>query len=40
VAAELKAAQAAGMQVLFSYRPGNQTADSEGFALIESFDGV
>jgi len=40
VTAELKAAQAAGMQTLFSRRPGNHTSDSEGFRAIASFDQV
>lgn len=40
VAAELKAAQSAGMQTLFSLRAGNRTSDSEGFPVIRSFDNV
>ncbi|MBC6454448.1 MAG: acireductone synthase [Hormoscilla sp. SP5CHS1] len=40
VIAELKAAHAAGMQTLFSRRPGNHTSDSEGFRAIASFDQV
>ncbi len=38
VVAELEAAQAAGLQTAFSYRPGNASADSQGFRLIHSFD--
>jgi enolase-phosphatase E1 len=38
VADELKAAQAAGMQTLFSIRPGNHSSDSQGFRAITSFD--
>ncbi|MBD0269627.1 MAG: acireductone synthase [Cyanobacteria bacterium Co-bin8] len=38
IAAELQAAQAAGMKTLFSYRPGNPSKDAEGFPLIENFD--
>jgi enolase-phosphatase E1 len=40
VTAELKAAQSAGMQTLFSLRIGNRTSDSEGFSVIRSFDNV
>lgn len=40
VAAELKAAQAAGMQTLFSLRSGNRTSNSEGFPIVHSFDSV
>jgi enolase-phosphatase E1 len=40
VTAELKAAQAAGMQTLFSNRPGNHSSDAEGFVAIERFDEV
>ena len=40
VVAELKAAQSAGMQTLFSLRAGNRTSDSEGFPVIRSFDNV
>jgi len=40
VTAELKAAEAAGMQTLFSLRSGNWTSDSEGFPVISSFDRV
>jgi len=40
VTAELKAAQLAGMHTLFSLRPGNRTADPEGFLLIENFDAI
>lgn len=38
VTMELKAAQSAGMQTLFSFRPGNHSSDSEGFELVKSFD--
>lgn len=38
VTGELKAAQSAGMQTLFSFRPGNHSSDSEGFKVVESFD--
>lgn len=38
--AELKAAQSAGMQTLFSLRLGNSTLESEGFPIIRSFDNV
>ncbi len=38
VTSELKAAQSAGMQTLFSFRPGNHSSDSEGFKVVESFD--
>jgi enolase-phosphatase E1 len=37
VTAELRAAQAIGMQVLFSWRSGNHSSDSEEFEKIESF---
>ncbi|ARV59194.1 acireductone synthase [Nostocales cyanobacterium HT-58-2] len=40
VTAELKAAQAAGMQTLFSLRPGNHSSDAQGFAAIHNFDSV
>jgi enolase-phosphatase E1 len=40
VVAELRAAQAAGLQTLFSVRPGNATDDAEGFPRIDNFDGV
>ncbi len=40
VTAELRAAQAAGMQTLFSVRPRNHSSDSEGFQAIETFDQV
>ncbi|KAB8333457.1 acireductone synthase [Scytonema tolypothrichoides VB-61278] len=40
VTAELKAAQVAGMQTLFSIRLGNHSSDSEGFAAIQNFDDV
>lgn len=40
VTAELKAAQSAKMQTLFSVRPGNHSSDSEGFAAIQNFDSV
>lgn len=38
--AELQAAQAAGIQPLFSLRPGNRASDPEGFTAIESFDKI
>jgi enolase-phosphatase E1 len=34
---ELQAAQSAGMQTLFSLRPGNAAIDSEGFPVMRSF---
>lgn len=37
VVAELKAAQTAGMQTLFSLRPGNHSSNSEGFTIIREF---
>jgi enolase-phosphatase E1 len=40
VADELKAAQSAGMQTLFSFRPGNHSSDSQGFEMVTSFDRV
>lgn len=40
VTAELKAAQSAGMQVFFCFRPGNQVSNAEGFPMIQSFDSV
>lgn len=40
VTTELKAAQVAGMQTLFSLRSGNHSTDAEGFPAIESFDAV
>jgi enolase-phosphatase E1 len=40
VVAELRAAKAAGLQTLFSVRPGNATDDAEGFIRVENFDGV
>jgi enolase-phosphatase E1 len=40
VTAELKAARSAGMQTLFSMRPGNHSLDAEGFEAIESFDQI
>ena len=38
VTMELKAAQVAGMQTLFSFRAGNHSSDSEGFEVVKSFD--
>ncbi|MBV8882735.1 MAG: acireductone synthase [Chroococcidiopsidaceae cyanobacterium CP_BM_RX_35] len=40
VVAELRAAQSVGMRVLFCLRPGNLSSDSEGFSVIQSFNGV
>ncbi len=40
VVAELRAAQSAGLQTLFSSRPGNATDNAEGFTQINNFDGV
>jgi enolase-phosphatase E1 len=40
VAAELRAAQAVGLQTLFCDRPGNATHNAEGFTAIQNFDGV
>ncbi|NJO94108.1 MAG: acireductone synthase [Hydrococcus sp. RM1_1_31] len=40
VTEELKAAQSAGMQTLFSFRPGNHSSDSQGFEVVTSFDCV
>jgi enolase-phosphatase E1 len=40
VAAELRAAQQAGLQTLFSHRPGNASSDAEGFSKIETFEQV
>ncbi|MBV9388279.1 MAG: acireductone synthase [Chroococcidiopsidaceae cyanobacterium CP_BM_ER_R8_30] len=40
VAAELRAAQSAGMRVLFCLRPGNLSSDSEGFSVIQNFNSV
>jgi enolase-phosphatase E1 len=40
VAAELSAAQAAGLQTLFSSRLGNATDNAEGFTRIDNFDDV
>jgi enolase-phosphatase E1 len=40
VVAELRAAKAAGLQTLFSVRPGNATDDAEGFTRVENFDSV
>jgi enolase-phosphatase E1 len=40
VTAELKAAQGAGMQTLFSVRLGNHSSESEGFVAIQNFDSV
>ncbi len=40
VVAELEAAQAAGLQTLFSWRPGNASDDSQGFRRIDGFDAV
>lgn len=40
VVAELQAAELAGMQTLFSLRPGNYSSDSEGFAVARSFEGI
>ncbi|GAB4384872.1 MAG: acireductone synthase [Elainellaceae cyanobacterium] len=40
VTVELRAAQSAGMQTLFSCRPGNPAIDAEEFVLIENFDAV
>lgn len=37
---ELKAAQFAGVQTLFSLRPGNAATDAEGFPVIRSFTEV
>ena len=38
VTSELRASQSAGMQILFSFRPGNHSSDSEGFEVVNSFD--
>lgn len=40
VAAELRAAKAAGLQTLFSSRPGNHTDDAEEFPKVEDFTSV
>ncbi len=40
VTAELRAAQAAGMETLFSLRPGNRSSDSEGFPVCQDFDSI
>lgn len=40
VTAELNAARVAGMQTLFSMRPGNHSFESEGFVAVEDFDSV
>ena len=40
VVAELRPAQTAGFQTLFSSRPGNHTDDAEGFTKIEDFGAV
>lgn len=40
VAAELRAAKAAGLQTLFSSRPGNHTNDAEEFHKVEDFTSV
>ena len=40
VTAELKAAQAAGFQTLFSQRPGNPPQDPEDFTVIKGFDEI
>jgi enolase-phosphatase E1 len=40
VTAELRAAQAAGMQTLFSMRVGNKSLESEGFPAVENFDTI
>ncbi|WP_346290079.1 acireductone synthase [Sphaerothrix gracilis] len=40
VVAELRAAAQAGMQTLFSSRPGNHSADSAEFKLVTSFEVV
>ena len=40
IVAELQAAKAAGMQTLFSLRPGNSSSNSERFATVRSFDEV
>jgi len=40
VTAELKAAQTAGMETLFSNRPGNHSSDPEGFPSIQTFDEI
>ncbi|NEQ32641.1 MAG: acireductone synthase [Leptolyngbya sp. SIO4C5] len=40
VVAELRAADQAGMQTLFSSRPGNHSADSAEFKLVTSFEVV
>ncbi len=37
---ELRAAQAAGMQTLFSQRPGNHSTDSKGFPAIQDFNSI
>jgi len=38
--AELQAANATGLSVLFSERPGNPETDSEGFPRVQSFEGL
>lgn len=38
VIAELRAAHSAGIQTVFSIRPGNRSFDPEGFTAIETFD--
>jgi methionine salvage enolase-phosphatase E1 len=40
VAAELEAARSAGMQCLFSLRPGNYSEDAAGFTIVRSFDEI
>ncbi|MEM8807210.1 MAG: acireductone synthase [Cyanobacteria bacterium P01_G01_bin.38] len=40
VVAELRPAREAGLETLFSSRPGNHTDNSEGFTKIENFDPV
>lgn len=40
VVAELRAAQAAGLQTLFSSRPGNHSDNAEEFTRIDNFDRV
>jgi enolase-phosphatase E1 len=40
VTSELRAAQTAGMQTLFSWRPGNHSSEPEEFTMIQNFDNV
>ena len=40
VVAELEAAREAGLQTLFSWRPGNASDDHQGFTRIDGFDRV